>query len=189
MTGTVTILAAILFFGALPCAAQSPADSGSSPSSSSSAKPAAPASNAPANNTADKKKTKKVWTNDEIGKVNGGISVVGDANAPGSDAKKKPENIKGNDDLRQRQIDNYKNQIAQLQSQIDAIDKRVSQLKNFKAENTGSSGGINPNQGYNMVPLEDQVKQLDEKKKQLLAKIDDVQSDARKNGIDSDDLR
>jgi uncharacterized protein (UPF0335 family) len=40
-----------------------------------------------------------------------------------------------------------------------------------------------------MVPLEDQVKQLEEQKKQLQARIEDAESEARKNGIDSGDLR
>jgi len=72
---------------------------------------------------------------------------------------------------------------------MDAIDKRIDQLKNFKGENSSPSGGVNINQGYNMVPLEDQVKQLEEKKKQFAAKIDDLELQARKNGIDSGDLR
>ena len=69
------------------------------------------------------------------------------------------------------------------------MDKRIAQLKNFKGENTSPSGGININQGYNMVPVEDQVKQLEEKKKQLEAKIEDTENEARKNGIDPGDLR
>jgi uncharacterized protein (UPF0335 family) len=37
--------------------------------------------------------------------------------------------------------------------------------------------------------VEDQVKQLEDKKKQLQGKIEDVENEARKNGIDSGDLR
>ena len=40
-----------------------------------------------------------------------------------------------------------------------------------------------------MVPLEDQIKQLEGQKKQLNVKIEDVENDARKNGIESGDLR
>jgi len=177
----VTILAAMLLLAAVPCLAQSP-DPGSS------SKPATPDSNQPAPST-DKKKSKKVWTNDEIGKVSGGVSVVGDTNSPGTDSTKKADNTNPHDEARQHHIGEYRKQLGQIQAQIDAIDKRISQLKNFKGENNSPSGGINLNQGYNMVPLEDQVKQLEDKKKQLQAKMDDVESDARKNGITSDDLR
>src|SRR3974390_580139 len=181
MPPTPPALLPILLFAGSSCRAQSP-------DSTSSTKPATPDSTAPSNN-AEKKKPKKGWTNDEIGKVSGGVSVVGDAKASGTDSKKTSDNPKPNDEARQRQIDSYRKQLNDLQAQIDAIDKRISQLKNFKGDNTAPSGGININQGYNMVPIEDQVKQLEDKKKQLQAKMDDVESDAHKNGITSDDLR
>jgi len=62
-------------------------------------------------------------------------------------------------------------------------------LKGFKGENTSPSAGINLNQGYNMVPVEEQVKQLEEKKKKLEAKIEDVEVQAGKNGVDPGELR
>jgi hypothetical protein len=139
---------------------------------------------------AAKKKTKKVWTNEDLGSVKGGVSVVGEQNvAAGSSNAKKSPPASGRKDLRQQQIDSYRRQIQELQGQIDAADKRISQLKNFKGENSTPSGGINPSQGYNMVPLEDQVKQLEERKKQCQAKIEDVENEARKNGFEPGDLR
>ena len=182
MNRTIATLACASLFAALPGFAQSP-------DANSGAKPVATDSRAPANPAQDKKKPKKVWTNEEITKVSGGVSVVGDPSTSGSDTKKKDEPTQENNDFRQRQVNEYKKQLSQLQSQIDAIDKRISQLKNFKGDNTSPSGGININQGYNMVPLEDQLKQLDAKKKELQGKIDELESDARKNGISSDDLR
>lgn len=152
-----------------------------------------------ANASPEKKKTKKVWTNEDIGSVGGVISVVGVAGPSSSAAdKKKPEPVgksgpedarQQQNDARQRQIDNYRNQIAEIRAQMDSIDERIGQLKSFKGENTSASGGIHPNQGYNMVPLEDQVKQLEGKKKQLESKIGDIEGEARKNGIDPGDLR
>ncbi len=40
-----------------------------------------------------------------------------------------------------------------------------------------------------MVPLEDQVKQLEDKKKSLQAKIEDIQVEAAHNGIDPGEIR
>jgi uncharacterized protein (UPF0335 family) len=62
-------------------------------------------------------------------------------------------------------------------------------LKDFKGENSSPTGGINMNQGYDMVPVEDQVKQLEAKKKKLETQIEDVENEARKNGIDPGKLR
>jgi chaperonin cofactor prefoldin len=187
--------ASFLLFTALPARAQSP-DAGSAPASTAKPADAPPASSTPATPAAapEKKKPKKVWTNDEIGSVKGGVSVVGDGassktNTPstGNALPPAPEGAVG--DARQTMVENYRNQMQHYQAQIESIDKRISQLKNFKAENTSPSGGININHGYDMVPLEDQVKQLEEKKKQLQAKIDDTENEARKNGIDTGDLR
>jgi hypothetical protein len=205
MKYTVVCLSSFLFIALLPGVARSQDPSASS---SSSPKPnIAPASGqsspedkakTPAEKSGDavektsapaeRKKPKKVWTNDEIGSVKGSISVVGDDDpSVGDNATRKPvTNASG---YRERLIENYRNQIEQLNAQIDAIDKRIAQLKNFKGENSSPSGGININQGYNMVPVEDQVKQLEEKKKQLQAGIENVENDARKNGVEPGDLR
>jgi 3-dehydroquinate synthase class II len=194
MKFTAVCLGSFLFFVALPCLGQ-PQDGGSA--SSTAAKPSTPPANGQANaSTAkttvppEKKKPKKVWTNDEIGSVKGQISVVGDAHADSGGTGDRSRTVSTNSNQpRQMQIENYRNQIQQYQAQIDAADKRIAQLKSFKGQNTDPSAGININQGYNMVPLEDQVKQLEDKKKQLKAKIEDVENDARKNGVESGDLR
>lgn len=174
-----------LSFTASSCFAQSPGAGDVTPAP---AKPAAAPARAPDTAPTEKKKPKKVWTNDEIGSVGGAVSVVGEASAPASDgAIKKPTTA--SEQMRQRQIETYRDEVQQLRAQTDSIDKRIAQLKSFKAENTSPSGGININEGYNMVPLEDQVKQLEDKKKKLAARIDDIEVEARKNGIDSGELR
>jgi hypothetical protein len=187
----------IFLFAASACLAQSQdqnKDNGAA--ARDTAKPSTPADGAPANPPAEKKKPKKVWTNDEIGAVGGTVSVVGEPTAPSSkasgsslDDKRKPAANSPADEARQRLIDNYRNQIAEVRSEMDAIDDRIAQLKNFKAQNTDPSGGINPTQGYNMIPLEDQVKQLEEKKKKLDSKISDIELEAEKSGIEPGDLR
>ena len=185
-------LIGVLFLATLPLCAQAP-DAGSG--SANAAKPATvpPAAQTDASATStEKKKPKKVWTNDEIGSVKGSVSVVGDEKRNKSNPNAAPPTAQDRDASKgdhQQQAENYRNQIAGLRSQIDAIDQRIAQLKSFKGENTTPTGGININQGYNMVPVEDQVKQLEERKKKLQANIEDVENDARKNGIDPGELR
>lgn len=187
----VTCLGAFLLCSAAFAHAQSPDSSSPAPSTVKPADPPAkPSANPQASASPEKKKAKKVWTNDEIGSVKGGVSVVGDASSSSEKSGEKPSAApSGTDDAHQQQIEKYRKQIEQYQGQIEAIDKRIAQLKNFKGENTNPSGGINPTQGYNMVPVEDQVKELEEKKKQLQGKIEDTEIEAHKNGVDSGDLR
>ncbi len=134
------------------------------------------------------KKPKKVWTNDDMGSVKGSVSVVGDSPSASS-AKPVDPNRPTAKDLRQQQLDKYRDQIQQLHAQIDAADRQIAKLKNFKAEDTSPSAGINLNHSYNMVPIEDQVKQLEDKKKSLQAKIEDLETEAERNGIDPGELR
>jgi hypothetical protein len=146
----------------------------------------------PAVQPADKKKPKKVWTNDELKSVKTGVSVVGDANKsttprPGHARKDDEEN--DNPSPHQQQVEEYRSQIRELRDRIEAVDKRIAQLKDFKAENTSASGGIDLHQRYNMEPVADQVKQLEDAKKKLQAQIDDIENEARKSGIEPGELR
>jgi len=175
-------LIGILLLAFVPLRAQSP-------DSTSNTKPASQDSGKATNPAPEKKKPKKVWTNDELPKTGGGISVVGESSAPSSVPKTPAAPANTGEDARQRQINNYRDQLSKMQSQIDAIDKRIDQLKNFKGENTSPSGGININQGYNMVPIPDQIKQLEDKKKELRSKMDDIETEAHKSGFSADDLR
>jgi len=189
MKWIVAAATTFLLFAALPVRAQSP-DQGSTPNSTAKPADAPPAPSSPATPPPEKKKPKKIWTNDEIGSVKGGVSVVGDGASASSKSSTPTSNAdSGAADARQTMVENYRNQIQNYQAQIDSIDKRIAQLKNFKGENSSSSAGIKMYQGYDMVPLEDQVKQLEEKKKQLQAKIEDTENEARKHGVESGELR
>lgn len=118
--------------------------------------------------------------------------MVGDGkDTPADGASKKSGNADSPEtkDARKQQVESYRAQIKELQSQMDAADQKINELRNFKGENAAPSGGINPNKGYNMVPLEDQIKQQEEKKKQCRAKIDDIEVEAGKNGIEPGELR
>jgi hypothetical protein len=181
----------ILLFGYGPCFAQTSPSNGSSTLTSDAANTTTPAETNGTSTPGEKKKPKKVWTNEEMGSLKGTISVVGDAKPrPAEDSKKATsDESTPAKEARQRQIDEYRKQIQDLQAQIDVADARISELKSFKGENTAASGGINPGQGYNMVPVEAQVKEQEEKKKKLESQIADVEVEARKNGFEAGDLR
>lgn len=134
-------------------------------------------------------KSKKVWTNEEVGNLQGPVSVVG-TGRPGEHRNQSSQDGYGAvADPRRGKILRYRAAIGELQKKIDAVDQRIAQLKNFKANDSSPSGGINPNRGYNMVPLDEQVKQLEAKKKQLLANIEELENQAKKEGIEPGELR
>jgi hypothetical protein len=187
---------------AFVCAAQS-SSSSSQPSQTPPPAPAPPATMPPAAKTADgtdqtankdaakdTKKPKKVWTEDDISKVGGSISVVGDSSSSGgAKGSSQSTGTSPENSAQANEVESYRDQIRQLQAQLDATDKKIDDLRNFKADNTSSSGGINPNHGYSMTPIPDQIKQLEENKKQIQDKIDAVTDEARKKGIEPGQLR
>ena len=149
--------------------------------------PATPAANAQTPPSASKpEKTKKVWTNDEVGGLQGPVSVVGTKQAAERTSDSSPG---GPVDARRGKILRYRAAIAALRKKIDAADHQIAQYKNFKADDGSPNGGINPHKGYSMVPLDEQVKQLEEKKKQLLASIEELENQAKKEGIEPGELR
>jgi chromosome segregation ATPase len=180
------ILSAAILAAVFPRVARS--QDPQAPKSAASQPAQAPATDESA--AGEKKKPKKVWTNDELKSVKGGVSVVGDAN---KDTERPEYRYAGTNSngmgVHQQQLESYRNQIQQCREQIEAADKRIAQLKDFKAEDTSASGGINMHQKYNMIPVEEQVKQLEGKKKQLQAKIEELENEARKNGIEPGELR
>jgi len=197
MNRSLISAAILLLAAAASCAAQSP-DSGSS-SASAPAKPApssapqtpdAKATSADKDASAAKKKPKKVWTNDEVSGMSGNVSVVGNG-APASSAhgSAKSADSSPSGDSHEKQIARYRDQLRPLHQQLEVTEKKLSELRNFKGENTSSSGGINTSQSYSMTPVEDQIKQLEAKRKELQDKIDAIEDDARKNSVEPGELR
>jgi|ERR1700739_5018702 len=179
----------LLFAGSLLpilCAPQSPQ---TSPAPTTNQDSAVPAGGQASTGATKSDKTKKVWTNDEMGSLQGPVSVVGTKRPGDGSGQTSANGTHGAVDPRRGKILRYRAAIAELQKKIDAGDARIAQMKNFKAEDSSPNGGINPNRGYNMIPLDEQVKQLEARKKQLLASIEDLENQAKKEGIEPGELR
>jgi hypothetical protein len=186
-------MAALVVFGDMSLRAGQ-SSSSASQASPDAVKPAAQSSSSSALTATDKVKSKpkKVWTNEEISGVggDGAISVVGKAG--GGDSNPSSNNFQKTapgSAARDQQAATYRDRLHQLNNQRETIDKKISQLRNFKADDARPSGGIGMHHGYYMTPVEDQVKQLEEKKKQIQAQIDAVEEQARKNGFEPGQLR
>lgn len=202
MIRTLILAVTVFLVASLSCGAQSP--DAAQPAQSETSKPAPSSSSAtgsqktpakamPQDPSQDKKKTKKVWTNDDVSKINGRVSVVGGAQeGPSSAAPSSSENPSKDSpgqSSREKQLAGYRDKLRGLRAQLEETDKKISELRSFKGDNTSVSGGINMSQGYTITPVADQIKQLEAKKTQLQEQIDSVESEARKNGFDPGELR
>jgi peptidoglycan hydrolase CwlO-like protein len=145
--------------------------------------PAPPASSTvPPSNAAPSTTTpKKVWTNEDLsGK--GGVSVVGDKhnqnyhmslNAPADPAT----------------VARIKKDLERLQAQLDDVNSKLKSYKEFQAGEAVSTGARDMSKGYSRTPVDQQITQLEQKKKQLETQIGDLMDEARKKGIDPGQLR
>jgi hypothetical protein len=157
-------------------------------------KPTGQSSGSATEATTEKAKTKpkKIWTNDEVSNVggDGAISVVGKAGGGDSNARSNNfQKTATGSGARDKQFATYRDHLHQLNNQLETVDKKISQLRNFKADNSSPSGGLDMHHGYYMTPVEDQVKELEQKKKQIQAQIDAVEDQARKSGFEPGQLR
>jgi hypothetical protein len=145
-------------------------------SASSQPQPATPPREEP-------KKTKKVWTNENMGDISGSpISQVGDArNGPRGNSSAKPANP--------QVVAAYRKQLTTLQDQMAGVDKQIAELKSFSKGETPGANGMQLHKGYSTEPIDDQLRKLEEKKKSLAAKMDAIFDAARKQGIEPGQLR
>ncbi len=133
----------------------------------------------------ERKKPKKVWTNDNMGEVRGNpISQVGDAKndaGPGKPGTAQPASAQA--------VASFRKQLAALQVQQATVDKQIADLKNFNRGEAGHDTGLQLHKSYSMESTDAQIRKLEEKRKQLAAVIDALLDAARKRGIEPGQLR
>jgi hypothetical protein len=119
------------------------------------------------------KKPKKVWTEEDVGKLDSKVSVVGNSNsAAGLGSPSGGSSLSGSGS---RDASSYRNRLIPLRQQLENIDKQIRDLQNAKL---GGRANI-------ARPLE----RLETQKKDVQAKIDAIEDEARKNGVEPGQLR
>jgi hypothetical protein len=183
------IFSVAAFVSALPAAAAASAfhlrlqDSPSPQSQESSKKAGGQQPQAADPSPEDRKKAKKVWTNDNLTEVSGSpISQIGAEKnlSGGKSSAAKPANS---------QVAAFRKQLATLQAQMVNLDKQIADLRSFSKGEAPGANGLQLHKRYTTEPVEDQVRKLEEKKKLLADQIDTVFDAARKLGIEPGQLR
>jgi len=136
------------------------------------------------------KKTKKVWTNENLSDAGGTISVVGDTrNAAKSPARTDQKSTSDNA-VDPRAISGLRQQLEKLQAQLADVDRQLADLKDFSKGSSKGSGGIQRNTWeYNSSSVDEQLRTLQANRNQIQAAIDSVYDNARKRGIEPGQLR
>ena len=158
-----------LLFAALAVPGVAQAQSQPAPDSNASA-PAASSTPAPA--------PKKVWTNEDIPSVRSAPDkrTQGSGTAPKQTADAAT-------------VDRIRKNLQKLQSQLDDVNKKLQSYTDFMKGEAVSTDARQMDKGVNRMPVDQQIAQLQEKKKQLDGQISDLYDEARKKGIDPGQLR
>lgn len=134
------------------------------------------------------KKTKKVWTNDNLQDLSGksGVSVVGGASS--TDDKPKAE-TKPADYAQGKDPDWYRNQIASRRAEIDRLDQEITKTREFINGGHTAEGRLKVN--VFSVPMNpaDHIAQLEKRKATVQNEIDALEDQARRNDIPPGALR
>jgi hypothetical protein len=172
MPRSLTFAIILVLFAVSPAASQSQDSRASAPQSQ-------PQDSSP---PAETKKPKKVWTNDDVPRSNGAVSVVGDLKNKPKPTSSKPTNA--------QYVASVRRELERMQGQVADIDKQLLDLKNFsEGEPSTSAGGMKLHKSYSTEPIEAQMRALRDKKKDLESKIDALLDEARKKGVESSELR
>jgi hypothetical protein len=182
-------LVTLFVSSSLVCAFSSQASSQEPSAPASAQDPAAANNPAPGDSTKPAPKKKKVWTNENLGDANGTISVVGDPDKP---SVSKPDVKSGTAPAKPADanlVAALRKQALALQAQLDKTDKELSDLKNFSRGDSTGSGGLKTTMDYTSASVDDQIRDLTKKRKQLQASLDSVFDAARSRGIEPGQLR
>jgi hypothetical protein len=160
------IVAAAFFTSAIPAGAspRRPLTLQDSAASSTSSQSAPQESPAIAPSPAEPKKTKKVWTNENLDDVSASpISLIGDP-------KQKPSaKAAVGKPASPADVANFRKQLATLQTQLVSVEKEIADLKAFVKGEAPGAIGLQVGKRYSTEPIPDQLRKLDEKKKSLAA--------------------
>jgi hypothetical protein len=151
-----------------------------------SARPQDPSSSAPSVTPASTPATptatpKKVWTNEDLG-GKGGVSVIGDK-------RNQNYHMTSNAPADAATVARIKKNLEKLQTQLDDVNAKLKTYKQFQDGEPVSTGARDLSKGYSRTPVDQQITQLQDKKKQLEEQMGDLIDEARKKGIDPGQLR
>jgi len=142
------------------------------------------------------KKEKKVWMNEDLEGLRdkAGVSVVGQAAPPPSaqaSTEEKPATPRAAAApyVKQKDPKWYRERLAPLRAEAERIDSESRRLREFRASSRGTQAGIAL--GQNNIPLspENQIQQLEARRREIQQQINAIEDQARHNGISPGSLR
>ena len=161
-----------------------PASSQPAPPAPSQAAPAVPKADAPKDSAAekdqpkDKKKPKKVWSNDDVSTIKSDVPVVGDSRSSGNSSQNGGNSsplFSSSPSSDETKINSFRSRLAQLRSELADVEAQIRQARTSN--------------GHVREEVDQFVRPLEAKRAKLQSQIDAIEEEARQQGIQPGQLR
>jgi len=145
-----------------------------------------------ANAQKSKVKSKRVFTEDDLSSIGGGISVVGNGSSGGNSAERGDSGagLQGSNAASGTSKDEayWRGRAREIRSQIAGVDQQIDRLKDEMSKAGASGFDATSGLSQGVIVIHDrnaEMQQLEDRKKTLEAQLDDLADEARKAGADS----
>jgi hypothetical protein len=144
---------------------------------------------------AKSKKAKKVWTNEDLERLREGspISVMGGAAAKGAGAEAAGGGEKaeagGAPYIKAKDPQWYRQRMGSLRAELEKIESEISHLRKFVENPYTGQAGLSVNQENGRLSPANQIELLERRRNEVRRQMDDLEDEARRNGIPSGVLR
>ncbi|HYL09692.1 MAG TPA: hypothetical protein VEU31_03055 [Candidatus Acidoferrales bacterium] len=157
--------------------------SGSAPSSKQENSSQTPSSGKPS-------KPRKIWTEDDLNTLKANVSIVGNPSGARGTLQKKPQAGKPQDLLPpEKDPAWYQRQLSPLRAQIERIDAEIRKMKGVQDGKETSDAGRQYNGADLPLNSQDRIEFLGKKKREFQDRVEALEDQARRNGINPGDLR
>jgi len=134
-----------------------------------------------------KKESKRVWTNDDLEHL-AARPLTNAASPPVSEESPQTTSVEKHY-VRAKDPKWYVSQLKPLQAQVEHIDSELRTLRQARKDGRSTTGAVALDQDAEGVTTDAQIQVLDLRRKQLLLQIDELEDQARHNGLDPGSVR
>ena len=145
-----------------------------------------------ATNRANQSRQPKIWFNEDLERLGGGISVVGSpspAASAGGEAEggegAAAEGEAGEESKPQPPKENtaeyWQQRLAPLRAELAQIDQQLNQFRSNQGKAASNTLDVNINAAG--ADVQDTIRRLEQRRTQVQQQIDDIQAEARRKGV------
>ena len=144
-------------------------------------------------------KENRVWTNEDLEQLRSRsfISTVGQepretptvtAEHPGAEESEKA-GAKTEPIAPEKDPKTHRQQLEPLRAELERIESEIRQIREFRASGQTAMGGLDLTKENISLTPENHIQQLEARRREVQSKIDEIEDEARRNGIAPGDIR